>query len=251
MITLLMAFFVMMYGLSILDLKKFNEFKAGVATQLGKNPVVSGGQGILIAGSGIAEAAAPPIGSGHKDGAGEAVEVKGEVSQEDLPTLAAKVQKNLESAGLQGTVETETDPRGLVLHVANRTLFKSGSAFLEYDGRRVLDQLALALSPIDNQIVVEGHTDSIPIRGGGQFPSNWELSVTRATQVLRWLVEARGLPNAQFSAAGYADTRPRVANDTPTHRSMNRRVEIIVLADPEPAAQQPATTTTTTIEGAH
>lgn len=253
MITLLMAFFVMMYGLSILDLKKFNEFKAGVATELGRNPVVTGGQGILIAGRGIAEAAAPPIGAGHKDGAGEALEVSGEVSQEDLPTLAAKVRSNLEAAGLAGTVEISTDPRGLVLYVANRTLFRSGSAFLEYDGRRVLDQLALALAPIDNQIIVEGHTDSVPIRPGAAFPSNWELSVIRATQVLRWMVEARGLPDAQFSAAGYADTRPRVANDTPAHRATNRRVEIIVIAAQTANTEAPATDTARSevAQGAH
>src|SRR5438445_8595871 len=69
MITLLMAFFVMMYGLSILDLKKFDQFKAGVAKQLGKSPILDGGQGILIAGTGVAEAAAPPIGSGNRNGA--------------------------------------------------------------------------------------------------------------------------------------------------------------------------------------
>jgi chemotaxis protein MotB len=79
-------------------------------------------------------------------------------------------------------------------------------------------------------IIVEGHTDSIPIRGGGQYASNWELSTARATQVLRWMVEARGLPSVRFSAAGYADTHPRVANDTSAHRAENRRVEIVVLA---------------------
>src|ERR1043166_10081954 len=65
MITLLMAFFVMMYGMSILDLKKFADFKAGAAKQLGKSPVIVGGQGILSGGTGIADAAAPPVGSGQ------------------------------------------------------------------------------------------------------------------------------------------------------------------------------------------
>ena len=231
MITLLMAFFVMMYGLSILDLKKFDEFKAGVAKQLGKSPVMDAGQGILIAGTGIAESSAPAIGSGNRNGADDAAQQEGDLKREDLPNLAATVTKNLASAGLAGTVETSVDPRGLVLYVANRTLFKSGSAFIEWEGRRVLDQLTLALAPIDNLIVVEGHTDSVPIKLGGLFPSNWELSTTRATQVLRWMVDVRGLPAPRFSAAGYADTRPRVANDTPVHRAENRRVEIIVVAD--------------------
>jgi chemotaxis protein MotB len=234
MITLLMAFFVMMYGLSILDLKKFDQFKAGVAKQLGKSPIMDGGQGILIAGTGVAESSAPPIGAGNRKGADDAPQTTGDVNRQNLPELANKVQKGLTAAGLQGTVEAETDPRGLVLYVANRTLFKSGSAYLEYDGRRVLDQLALVLAPIDNQVIVEGHTDSVPIRPGGTFPSNWELSTSRATQVLRWMVEGRGLPAVRFSAAGYADTRPRYPNDSPVHRADNRRVEIVVVAADQP-----------------
>jgi chemotaxis protein MotB len=230
MITLLMAFFVMMYGLSILDLKKFDQFKAGVAKQLGKSPIMDGGQGILISGTGIAQSSAPSIGTGRREGADDAPQTSGDLQQADLPHLAQTVQQRLADTGLSGTVETNTHPRGLVLYVANRTLFKSGSAYLEFDGRRVLDQLALALAPIDNQIIVEGHTDSVPIRPGGLYPSNWELSTSRATQVLRWMVEGRGLPSVRFSAAGYADTHPRVPNDTPAHRAENRRVELVVVA---------------------
>lgn len=233
MITLLMAFFVMMYGLSILDLKKFNQFKAGVATQLGRSPITPGGQGILVGGSGIAEAAAPPIGSGHKDGAGDAPEVTGDVSRENLNELAQNVQEKLNEAGAGADVAVTTDPRGLVVEITSRTLFRSGSAFLEREGLKVLDQVALALSKIDNRVMIEGHTDSVPIRGGGTYPSNWELSTARATQVLRWITEVRGLPAPRFSAAGYADTHPRFPNDTPAHRSMNRRVEIIVVPAPE------------------
>jgi chemotaxis protein MotB len=234
MITLLMAFFVMMYGLSILDLKKFSEFKAGVATQLGRSPITPGGQGILVGGSGIAEAAAPPIGSGHKDGAGDAPEVTGDANRQDLNELAQNVEKNLREAGAStDEVAITTDPRGLVVEITSRVLFRSGSAFLEREGLPVLDQIAMALSKIDNRVMIEGHTDSIPIKPGGTYPSNWELSTARATQVLRWITEVRGLPSPRFSAAGYADTHPRFPNDTPAHRSMNRRVEIIVVPAPE------------------
>lgn len=232
MITLLMAFFVMMYGLSILDLKKFDEFKAGVAKQLGKAPVLDGGQGILIAGNGVAESSAPNIGAGPRTGADDAVEQTGELDQAQLSQLAVHVRKRLEEAGLAGSAELELDPRGLVVYVASRVLYPSGSAMLEWDGRRVLDQLAQALAPIDNHIIIEGHTDSRPINSA-LYPSNWELSTARATQVLRWITEVRGLPPHQFSAAGYADTHPRQPNDTAEHRSMNRRVEVVIVAAPE------------------
>jgi len=229
MITLLMAFFVMMYGMSILDLKKFAEFKAGTARQLGKAPVLPGGTGILLGGKGVAEAASPPIGNGPRSGSSDATEVTGEVTREQLGDLVREVKRRLAASGLAETTDVEIEPRGLVVYVRDRVLFRSGEAFLEPEGQRVLDQLSLVLGHIDNQIVVEGHTDDVPIRGGGRFPTNWELSTARATQVLRWLVEVRGLPAARFSAAGYADTHPRVPNDTPAHRALNRRVEIVIL----------------------
>ena len=233
MITLLMAFFVMMYGLSILDMKKFAQFKDGVATQLGRSPAIEGGQGILLGGDGVAAAAAPPIGSGAREGAGDSFEAKGEVTRADLDSLVNEVSSRLRKAGLEGAASLEVDPRGLVVYVADRVLFRSGSAFLLWDGRRVLDQLATVLAQIDNLIVVEGHTDDRPLKGSGVLATNWELSTTRATQVLRWMEEVRGLPAPRLSAAGYADTHPRVANDSAGNRALNRRVEIVIVAGAE------------------
>jgi chemotaxis protein MotB len=245
MITLLMAFFVMMYGMSILDLKKFADFKAGTAKQLGKSPVVNGGEGILFGGLGIAEAAAAPItGSGPRSGSDDA-RVSGTVTKEHIGELVKEVQQQLAKNNLQGTVQAEVDPRGAILRLGEQVLFESGSASMSDEGLQVLDQLALVLAPIENNVVVEGHTDDVPTKGAGGFPTNWELSTSRATQVLRWLVQGRHLAAPLFSAAGYADTHPRFLNDTPEHRAANRRVEIVVLVAPD---APPATTTTT--EGA-
>ena len=229
MITLLMAFFVMMYGMSILDLKKFADFKAGAAKQLGKSPVISGGQGILFGGTGIAEAAASPItGSGPRSGADDATQASGDVKRQDIGKLVTEVRKRLTDANLGDSAEAETDPRGAVVRLGDKVLFESGQASLSQEGLDVLDQIALVLGHVDNHVIVEGHTDDVPTNGKG-FATNWELSTTRATAVLRWLVQGRRLPALRFSAAGYADTHPRFANDSPEHRALNRRVEIIVL----------------------
>ncbi len=107
-------------------------------------------------------------------------------------------------------------------------LFDLGRADLRPEGVAVLRRLAPTLAGISNELVVEGHTDNIPITPGGPFLSNWELSTARATTVLRWLLDNYHLRPARLSAAGYADTRPRVPNDTAAHRSSNRRVEIVV-----------------------
>jgi chemotaxis protein MotB len=232
MITVLMAFFIMLYGMSILDLKKFSEFKAGVAKQLGKAPVETGGQGLLVAGTGIVEAAAPPIGSGSRDGATDSVEVRGEVSRANVDRLITEVAGRLQEAGVVAQdVSLSVDPRGLVVYLPDRVLFESGSAVLHLEGLPVLDQVADALAHIDNTFLVEGHTDDVPTRNPAF--TNWELSTARATNVLRYLVERRGVPAVRAGAAGYADTRPRAPNDSDVNRATNRRVEIVVIISDE------------------
>ena len=96
--------------------------------------------------------------------------------------------------------------------------------------RAILDGMSGALAQLPNDTSIEGHTDDLPI-SGGPFPSNWELSTARATTVLRYLVDAHHLPPNRLSAAGYADQRPLVPNDSPAHRSANRRVEVVVLSN--------------------
>ncbi len=112
------------------------------------------------------------------------------------------------------------------MEVGSSILFPSGSARLTADGRRLLDDLAPTLMREDLEISVEGHTDDRPIHSR-RFRSNWELSSLRATEVVRYLV-AKGVSPARIHATGYGDTRPRVANDTPAHRAMNRRVSILL-----------------------
>jgi chemotaxis protein MotB len=232
MVTLLMAFFMMLYGMSILDLRKFEDFKAGVAKQLGKAPVVEGGQGILVAGTGLMEAAGPTTGAGNRTGATDAVEVRGEATREDIGSLVSEVNRRLHEQGLDGAVSLEADPRGLVIYMSDRVLFESGDSGISMQGQQVLLSIAQVLGHIDNTFVVEGHTDNVPTRGT-RWPSNWELSTSRATNVLRYLVELAGLAAPRASAAGYADTRPRVPNDSDAHRGINRRVEIVIIIPPE------------------
>lgn len=229
MITLLMAFFVMMYGMSILDLKKFADFKDGAAKQLGRSPAITGGQGILLGGTGVAGAGAPALGTGPRDGAGEATQVTGEVNKDRLAELMNEISAKLAEHEVHD-VELEIDPRGLIAYLPAQIVFGSGAAFMSVEGRQVLDRLAGVLAHIDNQVIVEGHTDDIPTRGGKGYATNWELSTARATQVLRWFTEVRQLPAVRFAAAGYADTRPRATNTTAEGRAMNRRVEIVIVA---------------------
>ena len=124
-----------------------------------------------------------------------------------------------------------SDERGLVITLAADSFFAQGSADLRIDEtRETLLRLAQFLSAADladRRFRIEGHTDNMPV-SGDTFPSNWELSTARATNVLHFLSDY-GVNEAQFSVAGYADTRPKVSNDTAEGRAYNRRVDIIIL----------------------
>jgi chemotaxis protein MotB len=129
--------------------------------------------------------------------------------------------------------------------VTDQVLFDLGKADLRPEGRAVLDGLASALKEVPNDIAVEGHTDNRPI-SGFPFPSNWELSTARATSVLRYLVDDKGLDRKRISAAGYGEERPVVPNDTPAHQAQNRRVEIVVLRPSKPLLDDTTSTDSTT-----
>ena len=104
-------------------------------------------------------------------------------------------------------------------------LFKPGRAELEPLLKKELNTLALALSALPNTILVEGHTDDVPVRRS-PYGSNWALSVARANKVIHYFTTAGGLPAERFVAAGYGEFRPVVPNDSNKNRSLNRRIEI-------------------------
>ena len=156
----------------------------------------------------------------------------------DAAALQERLEAAISEAGLDGKVSVSLDERGVVVFVTDGVLFGSGSATLLPDGDRLLDGLVPVLAGIGNELVVEGHTDDRPI-SSAQFPSNWELSTSRATTVLRGLIGHPSIPSHRLSASGYADTRPRVPNDTPEHRATNRRVEVVAVVPSPPPAPAP------------
>ena len=240
MMTLLMVTFLMMFAISSLDLQKFKTFQQAVDQGLGSNT------------HSLASTGAPPEGEpkdvpiGAKEGTpnpkpSPIPESTGKtVQRKDLEDLKKKVEKAAAEAGLKGALDIEVDPRGLILYVTSGVLFDAGEAELTQRGDVLLARLGTVLEPIDNDLVVEGHTDRRPI-STPQFPSNWELSTSRATAVLRHLIAEEGLRGGRLSAAGYADTRPRAKGETEAALSKNRRVDIVVeVPQPAPVAATPA-----------
>lgn len=136
-----------------------------------------------------------------------------------------KVEDTLGSLGLEG-VEASLSQEGMTLRIAERLLFDSGSDQLKAGGQVVINRLLALLEEFDGEISIEGHTDDLPIQTS-RFPSNWELSTSRAIAVLRFM-ESQGLPAERMRAVGYADTRPLAENDNDEGRAINRRVELVL-----------------------
>jgi len=120
------------------------------------------------------------------------------------------------------------DSRGVTVSLAEAGFFDSGSATVSESGLLVLQRIAEKLQATSANLRVEGHTDNSPIHTS-LFPSNWELSAARATNVLEYLISNAGIPPQRLSAAGYGEYRPTATNDTPEGRAMNRRVDLVII----------------------
>ncbi len=141
----------------------------------------------------------------------------------------------LQLDGLGDDIDIVVNDKSISFRINSEILFSSGGADLGLEGLGVLRKLVTVLNSTPHQIVIEGHTDSVPIRSY-RYPSNWELSGARAGSVVRYL-EANGVSSRRLSAVGYADTRPLGDNGTADGRANNRRVELILLTAPQEQAQ--------------
>jgi chemotaxis protein MotB len=230
--TLLMAFFIMLFAFALVDETKFFDFKVGMVTALGvSDPITEQGDSILESGNGIAlevglsTVPSVEIRNQVTQGEGE-LEAVGEVTTDNVEDvrdlLAAKFIEN----GAADFVSVDIDERGVVVRYDGRVLFESGSAELGDDSDVVLAATADVLQLIDNPVDIEGHTDDIPT--GSRWISNWELSGARASAVVRWMTEFGSIPPRRLAAVGMAETRPLVPNDSDENRQENRRVEVVI-----------------------
>ena len=127
-------------------------------------------------------------------------------------------------------VSVQNTARGISIKIKDEVAFDSGSVQMKREVLEILDLIAALVRDLPNMISVEGHTDTIPIRSA-QFPSNWELSGARAAALVRYFVNRHQLDPGRFSATGYGGERPLETNTTPEGRSANRRVEIVILRE--------------------
>ncbi len=211
LITLLMIFFVVMYTISNVNSKKFAQLSASMSEALiGQN-----------SGSFIGEAPGPLL-------IKEATAVGGKQELANMNEAKKELDKYIKKEGLQGKVEVSTEERGLVISLKEALLFNIGSAEITSEARQIILKVGQILAKLPNSIRIEGHTCNLPINTP-QFPSNWELSTARATNVVRFMISQVGIPAERLSAAGYGEFRPLVPNTSESNRAKNRRVDIVVL----------------------
>ncbi len=235
--TLLMAFFVMLYAFALVDETKFADFKVGIVAALGvADPADAASPSMLESGNGIAHTVGMQV-VPSKDveqlvnNVEQALEkTGGEVTVDNAEEVKELLEARFRSVGAADSVSVEIDARGIVIRFPDRMLFDSGQATFDNDiAPVVLGQTSQVLNTIENLIDVEGHTDDVPT--GYSWPSNWELSGARASAVVRWFHQFGKVPDTRMAAVGLADTRPRASNDDPIGRATNRRVEVVILVD--------------------
>ncbi|MDH4186951.1 MAG: OmpA family protein [Nitrospira sp.] len=216
-ITLLFAFFVVMYSISSVNEGRFRTVSESIKAAL--NPIVS------------PPAAPVPFQIGANKPS--SIVPNSIPSRDTAIRRLYQVVKALQaSTQLEAIRITEAGDSTIVLSLPDFVLFESGAASLRAEALPFLQVLAEVLVELDRQVKVQGHTDNLPIRTA-QFPSNWELSSIRAVMVVRALSELYGVPVQNLSAVGYADSRPVTDNTTPENRAKNRRVEIVVMEKQE------------------
>lgn len=233
-ITLLFAFFVVMYAISSINEGKYRVLSDSLISAFREQPrsdkpiemgakraEVLGGTGMPI---GKAQPSVPPTPGGPAEPTARMKKVAKNVLEAMAPLIK------------EGQVRVLQSARGITVEINASTLFASGDAVLSGTSMQALTEVAKVLSEVDNPIRVEGHTDNVPISIPA-FPSNWELSSSRAGSVVRLFME-QGVAPGRMVAIGYADNKPVDTNTTPEGRSRNRRVNILILHENASATEE-------------
>jgi len=216
-VTLLLAFFMTIYAVSRLDNAKLLQAQHSIQRAL-NTPVFLGGFPLE---PGVADLPIPGA-QGDLPEAGLRASPSTQIEE-----IAREVQQSLQNQALHQDIRLMITGRGLVIHLPEFLFFETGEAKIRPEAEPLLNRLAELLRKIPNHVVVEGHTDNVPINTP-QFPTNWELSVHRATNLVRYLIEQQHIDPSRLAAAGYGEYAPLAGNDEESGRRLNRRVDIVI-----------------------
>ncbi|MDD5659166.1 MAG: flagellar motor protein MotB [Actinomycetota bacterium] len=252
MITNLLVFFVLLYSISMVDLAKFKEIATTLSSAFGTGFIEfidketknnsgknEGGSSPVI----IFDRFVPPVIKDVEKIGEDFYRGKTDISEEDLEKdkvfvsddeaellgIARDIKNKITDANLGENVSITIEDGVLIIRIKSEgVLFESGSAELKSNILPLLNIITDSLKFYRGLIMVEGHTDNVPINTI-KYPSNWELSTARAVSVLKYWINNKMVLPTDIVAAGYADTKPIDTNETEEGRAKNRRVEILIL----------------------
>jgi chemotaxis protein MotB len=223
-ITLLFAFFVVMFAVSQVDTNKVGRFSESVRAA-SKWQIFE-------------DAATAPVNGITSTINAENEAMVSHENRQNARDLAILIREILHDSMASGRIGVIDGPEGVIIRLNDTAYFPSGSATLRADHLKDLEAMAKVILRLPNHVRIEGHTDPRPIQTA-IYPSNWELSAARAASMLRFLSSA-GVPEERLAIVGYADRRPIVSNATEAGRQKNRRVDVVLLKDASNAPDPPA-----------
>ncbi|WP_108670485.1 flagellar motor protein MotB [Peribacillus acanthi] len=225
LLTLLLALFIVLFAMSSVDAVKFQQLSKAF------NDIFSGGTGVFEFPSPNPEG--DPTSTtreqkgliGDDNGTGGL----GEEERQELAEVQKRVNEYIEKNNLTTKLGTKLSGEGLLVTIRDNVLFESGSADVRSRDKAVALEIAelLVMDP-PRSIVISGHTDNVPINTA-RYDSNWDLSVMRAVNFMKILLENPKLEPEWFSAKGYGEFSPVASNNTPSGKAKNRRVEILIM----------------------
>ena len=199
LITLLLGLFIILYAISNVDASKYESMMENIGEYFGNENFVN-----------------PEFKANYLD-----------ISDNKF-TLKSSLQDYIDEYDFSSNIRLIENERGITISIMDNILFQSGMAELSEQSRPILTKMAQLLKTLPNDIRIEGHTDNIPINTP-EFPSNWHLSIARATNTAYYLMNDLGLNQERVSVVGNSEFKPLAANDLPESRSLNRRVDIVIL----------------------
>ena len=230
LMTLLLAVFIVLFAVSKVDARKAQQMSEVFSGTMMDKSYAAGadsrGDGDGNGGQGGIQIGSPSNAVPQS----ELESFLGEVELEKLEDLKTEIDTKLHTDGMDQSVSTKIDMRGLVVRLNNAIFFDSGSAEIKKQSEDTLIEVANLLNATDNYIRIEGHTDNVPVRHSG-YSSNWELSTARAVNVVKLFINQGNFSPEKLMAVGYGEFKPVADNTTAEGKAKNRRIDIIVLSE--------------------
>ena len=245
MVTLLLCFFVLLFSMSSVDIRKFKEAIASFNDQI---DILPGGEALVEADlitNGVDQLSDIQIivQTNLSQGSEGTTESEEELTDEQKKAIALdearevyeRVNQYLSDQGVREEVDISYALNFVKITIPGEALFDSGQAVIKPEALNVisiLGQMIQGQSFETYNVQIEGHTDNVPIRTAF-FPSNWELSASRAIAVGKYLIDNMGFSEEKIACTGYGEYRPIVSNDSNENRAKNRRVEMKIVLQSE------------------